>query len=72
MKFNINKSNALNAGSKNQLHKNRMRETWLDCNSHKKDQEGFVCLKFNTRQLNDAVAGEGKEAQNNVLMLVLN
>lgn len=62
MKFNINKSNALNAGSKNQLHKNRMRETWLDCNSHKKDQEVFVCLKFNMSQLNDEVAWGGKRS----------
>lgn len=54
MKFNINKSNVLNAGSKNQLHKNRMRETWLDCNSHKKDQEVFRGgLKFNLSQLSD-------------------
>ena len=41
MKFSINKSNVLNAGSKNQLHKNGMRETWLDCNSHKKRSGGF-------------------------------
>lgn len=60
MKFNINKSNVLNAGSKNQLHKSRMRETWLDCNSHKKVQEVLVCLKFNMSQLSDEAAWRGK------------
>lgn len=61
MRVNINKSNVLNAGSKNQLHKNRMRETWLDCNSHKKDQEVLVRLKFNMSQLSDEQLGEGEE-----------
>lgn len=57
MKFNINKSNVLNAVSKNQLHKNRMRETWPDCNSHKKDQEVFIGLEFNMSQ--QSREGEG-------------
>jgi hypothetical protein len=40
-KFSSNKSNVLNAVSKNQLHKSRVRETWPDYNSHKKRSGGF-------------------------------
>lgn len=39
----------------NQLHKSRTRETWPDCNSHKKDQEISVCLEY--------ISGQGVERE---------
>lgn len=61
MKFNINKPNVSHAVSKTQLHKTRMGETWLDCNSHKKEQEVSVSLKFTVSQRREEAAwgGEG-------------